>query len=710
MESRETNQREPLTLGSLFDGSGGFPLAGILAGVEPVWASEIEPFAIRVTTKRLPKMQHYGGVSGISGTDLEPVDIITFGSPCQDLSIAGKRSGLDGSRSGLFYEAIRIVKEMREKTHGEKPRFIVWENVPGAFSSNKGEDFKAVLEEVIRIKEPQAPPLPPPEKGRWPCADCYLGDGWSVAYRVLDARYWGVPQRRARIFLVADFAGGRAPEILFKSEGVSGYTPQGFRQGQGAAGDPEESPGAAGGTDEGYRGRVILNDQGGSRMDVSEDVVSTLRAEAHHPPVLLDGPPGAAGFCTEHSANARGIGYEEETSPTLRAGVVPAAIALDYHPADSRIGIGEPEKIQTLTSRMGTGGNNVPLVMDGKAHQELPPQTLKIRSGCEGGGKGAQVQVEKSATLGCNNDQTVFIPYCKGTRPHSKREGQSWKEADVANTLNTFDLSESRCNELAVKAYGICSKASHSMLSDNPHSGFYEAKTSRTLDQNGGRPDCSQGGIAVVAFAQNQRDEVRDLKNVSGALAAEPGTKQQTYVLQGSMIGRADKNGPQGDGVNEEVSFTLDTSDRHAVAYPVYCASKSSFFTMAEEEMASTLVASDYKDPPIINENEPYYIVRRLTPTECARLQGFPDWWCSDLGTEDPTDEEIRFWADVFETHRKVVTGTKKSKTEKQIRKWLKDPHSDSAEYRLWGNGIALPCAYFVLSGIVWAAGLAETT
>lgn len=445
-------------------------------------------------------------------------------------------------------------------------------------------------------------------------------------------------------------------------------------------------------------------------MDVSEDVVSTLRAEAHHPPVLLDGPPGAAGFCTEHSANARGIGYEEETSPTLRAGVVPAAIALDYHPADSRIGIGEPEKIQTLTSRMGTGGNNVPLVMDGKAHQELPPQTLKIRSGCEGGGKGAQVQVEKSATLGCNNDQTVFIPYCKGTRPHSKREGQSWKEADVANTLNTFDLSESRCNELAVKAYGICSKASHSMLSDNPHSGFYEAKTSRTLDQNGGRPDCSQGGIAVVAFAQNQRDEVRDLKNVSGALAAEPGTKQQTYVLQGSMIGRADKNGPQGDGVNEEVSFTLDTSDRHAVAYPVYCASKSSFFTMAEEEMASTLVASDYKGPPIINENEPYYIVRRLTPTECARLQGFPDWWCSDLGTEDPTDEEIRFWADVFETHRKVVTGTKKSKTEKQIRKWLKDPHSDSAEYRLWGNGIALPCAYFVLSGIVWAAGLAETT
>ena len=698
MESRETKQRKTLTLGSLFDGSGGFPLAGILAGVEPVWASEIEPFAIRVTTKRLPKMRHYGDVSGISGADLEPVDIITFGSPCQDLSIAGKRSGLDGSRSGLFFEAVRIVKEMREKTHGEKPRFIVWENVPGAFSSNKGEDFKAVLEEVIRIKEQEAPPLPPPEKGRWPYADCYLGDGWSVAYRVLDARYWGVPQRRARIFLVADFAGGRAPEILFKSEGVSGYTPQGFRQGEGIAGDPEKSPGTAGGTDAGGRGRVILNDQGGSRMDVSEDVVSTLRAEAHHPPVLLDENPGAAGFCTEHSANARGIGYEEETSPTLRAGVVPAAIALDYHPADSRIGIGEPEKIQTLTSRMGTGGNNVPLVMDGKAQQGLPAQTLKIRSGCEGGGKGAQVQVEKSSTLGCNNDQTVFVPY------------------------------------------GICSKASHAMLSENPHTGFYEADTARTLDQNGGRPDCSQGGIAVVAFSQNQRDEVRDLKNVSGALTAEPGTKQQTYVLQGAIVGRDVQNDPQGD---------------HAVAY---CMTAGEF-TRVGAEQSPPIMARDYKDPHVIIKEdnrrdadkeavssrlaedkpicmatgqanaeigedlcptlscnheapiitEPYYIVRRLTPTECARLQGFPDDWCAGLGTSDPTDTEIAFWADVFETHRKAVKGAKKPKTEKQIRKWLAAPYSDSAEYRLWGNGIALPCAYFVLSGIVWAAGLDET-
>ena len=134
-----------LTLGSLFDGSGGFPLGGLLAGIEPVWASEIEPFAVRVTTKRLPQMKHYGDVSALNGAELPPVDIVTFGSPCQDMSIAGKRSGLDGSRSSLFYEAVRIIKEMRCATNGKYPRFIVWENVPGAFSSNKGEDFRCVL-------------------------------------------------------------------------------------------------------------------------------------------------------------------------------------------------------------------------------------------------------------------------------------------------------------------------------------------------------------------------------------------------------------------------------------------------------------------------------------------------------------------------------------------------------------------------------------
>ena len=709
-------ENKQLTLGSLFDGSGGFPLGGLLTGqITPVWSSEIEPFAIRVTTKRLPQVKHYGDVSAISGADLPPVDIITFGSPCQDMSIAGKRDGLDGSRSSLFYEAIRIVKEMRCKTNGEKPRFIVWENVPGAFSSNKGQDFKAVLEAVISVKEPSAS-VPAPEKKGWPDADYYVGDGWSVAYRVFDAQWWGVPQRRKRIYLVADFADQSASEILFNSEGLSRYSAEGFRAWQRAAAGAEGCTGEAGCN--GAGGRICLNDQGGTQMDVSEDVTGTLRAQEHgHQPCVLE----AAGFCTEHSADARSIGYEEERSPTLRAGVVPAAIALENHPADSRVKISEDGKVQTLTSRCGTGGGNVPMVMDAvensvespvKEVENSPTVTLKIRSGCEGGGKGAIWQEEKSATLGCNNDQTLFVPKC----------------------------------------YGVCSKASHSMMSDNPHSGFYEAETSRTLDRSGGDPTCNQGGICVVepvAFTQNQRDEVRDLGEKSAALAAEPGMKQQTFVLQGNMIGRKDENGPQGDGVNEDVCFTLDATDRHAVCAPedVYAMTTGSYMQVAKE-VAPTLMARDYKDPttiapaPHLNEgvmgtvatgahpsgfngqdafndrlviDNPEakltpvtYTVRRLTPTECARLQGFPDWWCRDLGTENPTEEELAFWADVFETHRKIVTHAKKPKTEKQIRKWLADPYTDSAEYRIWGNGICLANAFFVLAGIAWCAGLEE--
>ena len=649
-----------LTLGSLFDGSGGFPLAGLLAGVRPVWASEIEPFPIRVTTKRLPFVNHLGDINGIHGDEIEPVDIITFGSPCTDMSVAGKRAGLGGKQSSLFYEAVRIIKEMRCATDGKYPRFIVWENVPGAFSSNKGEDFRCVLEEICSVKD-EGVSVPGPPKGKWPNAGEIVGDGYSVAFRQIDAQLWGVPQRRKRIYLVGDFAGWGAGKILFESEGVSGYSAEGFRAWQGAARHTEEGAGAAGGV----RGVVAcLCDQGGLRMDVMEDMACTLRAEAHHPPCVLD----AAGFCTEHSAQARGIGYEKETSPTLRAGTVPAAVALENHPADSRVKLSGDGKVQTLTSRMGTGGGNVPMVMDAET-----PKTLKIRAGGGSGGKGPIIQEDRSATLSCNNDQTVFVP---------------------------------------VQAYGICSKDSNAMKSDNPHSGFYDAATARTLDGNGGNPSCNQGGIAVVepegmsAFHINQRDEVIDLHGKSGALMATRNMQMQTFVLQGSMIGRDDKNGPQGSGINKDVSFTLDATDRHAVAQPTYCTSKNSHFTRAERELANTLVATDYKDPPVINDlkEEPDYIVRRLTPTECARLQGFPDWWCDGLGTEDPTEDELAFWREVFETHRKIMGTSKKPKTDRQIVKWLKNPHSDSAEYKMWGNGIALPNAYFVLAGIVYYA------
>lgn len=210
-----------LTMGSLFDGSGGFPLAAEMCGITPVWASEIDPFCVQVTTKRFPNMKHLGDITKINGGSITPVNIITFGSPCQDLSVAGNRAGLDGSRSSLFLEAIRIFKEMREATNGIYPNVVVWENVLGAYSSHKGEDFRRVLEEIAGAIDPDVS-IPRPAGGTWNSCGCVMGDGYSIAWRTLDAEYWGVPQRRKRIFLVADFGGVHAPEILFKRESLRG--------------------------------------------------------------------------------------------------------------------------------------------------------------------------------------------------------------------------------------------------------------------------------------------------------------------------------------------------------------------------------------------------------------------------------------------------------------------------------------------------------
>lgn len=235
-----------MTLGSLFDGSGGFPLAGAMNGMTPVWASEIEPYPLRVTAARFTRMKQLGDVTKIDGAGIEPVDVITFGSPCQDLSVAGKQTGIhDGKRSSLFFEAVRIIREMRGITNGKYPRFAVWENVPGAFSSNKGADFCAVLQALCEIADPDAA-VPEPPKGKWSKAGCVVGDGYSLAWRVYDAQYWGVPQRRKRIYLVADFGSERAGEILFEREGVRGDTAQGGEAREGAA---EDAEGSAGGSD-----------------------------------------------------------------------------------------------------------------------------------------------------------------------------------------------------------------------------------------------------------------------------------------------------------------------------------------------------------------------------------------------------------------------------------------------------------------------------
>ena len=213
-----------MTLGSLFDGAGTIPLAAALCGITPIWSSEIEKYPLTVTAKRFPWMKQLGDVTKINGAEIPPVDIITFGSPCVDLSVAGKRAGLAGERSGLFMEAIRIIKEMRDECDRRadehiRPRYAMWENVPGAYSSNKGEDFRTVLEEFCKIKDRNAH-VPRPKDGKWANAGAIVGDGYSVAWRTLDAQFWGVSQRRRRIWLVADFGGQRASEILFEREGL----------------------------------------------------------------------------------------------------------------------------------------------------------------------------------------------------------------------------------------------------------------------------------------------------------------------------------------------------------------------------------------------------------------------------------------------------------------------------------------------------------
>lgn len=614
----EQQNKKTLTLGSLFDGSGGFPLGGVLAGITPIWASEIEPFPVRVTTVRFPNMKHYGDISNMNGADVEPVDIISFGSPCQDLSVAGKREGLDGDRSSLFYEAIRIVKEMREKTNGKYPRYIVWENVPGAFSSNKGEDFNAVLNEICKVKDEQ---VSVPKPAKWENAGRIMGDGFSIAWRLLDAQYWGVPQRRQRIYLVADFDGGSAGKILFESEGLSGYSAQGFKSWQNAANGITEGIGETGSQD-------------------------SLMFENHSQDTRYRGPLVVA---------------------------------------------------QTVSSTYGTGGNNQPFVVQ-------TPKTLKVRCGCEGGGKGALVQDNLSATLSTNNDQTLFQP----------------------------------------RAFGVCAKNSNSMKSDNPNSGFYEADTSRCLDANGGNPTCNQGGIAVIegngsrpshrGDGYKESDVMYTLNateqhavafaEVHATLSANDGPKgpssqmmknpEENFVGEVSYgIGRPAMN--QGYNakfsfqIEEEVEPTLVASGASGVAHPRFSSSKASFFTEANEECANTLVATDYKDPPIVNDGDEIdYIVRRLTPTECARLQGFPDWWCDDIGIPNPTDEDIAKWREVFETHAKAFGKTTKPKSDAQIRKWLQNPQSDSAEYKMWGNGVALPNVFFVLAGIKYYSDLSQ--
>lgn len=567
--------QQELTMGSLFSGSGGFELASAIFGIEPRWASEIEPLPMLITKKNFPDMPHHGDIRYMNGGKVEAVTVIAGGSPCQDMSVAGQRAGLDGSRSNLFHEQIRIIKEMRE--HDRKagrtgkyirPRFMVWENVPGAFSSNKGKDFQAVLQAIVSVTDDTAAvPLPP--KGKWQSAGCIMGDTYSIAWRTLDAQYWGVPQRRKRIYLVADFGGGTAPKILFEREGLSRDFAESREAWQRAAGDIKEGTHKAG----------------------TENVE-----------------------CYDISDRRR-VADKSEVSPTLTTkmgtGGNNVPIVLENHPQDCRVTISEDGVIPTLTGKMGTGGGNVPMIMNEARSVDLRNQRLgddkaETLHGC-GHGSSVATVIEPTA-FHITQDPTAF----EGKSPCLTQGNPKTGQATIGVAIPIADKA--------------------------------------TRYKGGGNTRNNDG-------------------SANGLGVGEPGAPANT----------------------------LTAADRHAVAYAM-----QAFGQYKESEIASAIKARDFKDSTdLVVEME--YIIRRLTPLECCRLQGFPDDWTEDIAITEPKASVIREWMIAWAEWWRLIgkdSGIQLPKDAKQVERWLADPASDSGLYKMWGNGIALPCAMFVMEGI----------
>ena len=473
-------------------------------------------------------MKHLGDITKISGLTAPIVDCIIGGSPCQDLSVAGKRAGLEGERSGLFMEQIRIIKEMREQDVRSgrsgvdiRPRYGIYENVPGAFSSNKGEDFRIVLEELAKVADKDAV-IPMPQSGKWTTSGCIVGDGWSISWRVLDAQFWGVPQRRRRIALVADFGGESAPEILFVRKSLSGHT------------EPSQS----------------------KRKEAASDATRSLGAD-----------------------DSEGRGQ----------------VGIDLYNTDIT---GDKAATLGINCGMSHGRNGV------------MAYTMQDREGKDGGGKGALIAEELSAT------QVLMEAY----------QHHGYRESDVCGTLTSGQNNGVRGDTPLVCCYGIGSYDSNAWKSKNPHSGVYEADTARTLDANNcGYPACNQGGTAVV-------EEVRP----QGINGDKEGTLDSSYY--------------KGCGMRSGV-------EREVVAVDCRNATEDSVNGALQSNSAHSLNGN--------NVVRTRYIVRRLTPLECERLQGFPDGW-TDIG--EYTD-----------------TKGKKGKA------------SDAARYKALGNSIALPSWKWVL-------------
>jgi len=389
-----------IKLGSLFDGIGGFPYVGTLLGIEPIWASEIEPFPIRVTEHHFPNMKHLGDITQIDGAEIEPVDIITFGSPCQDLSVAGKREGLAGARSGLFMEAVRIIRQMRTATDGQYPRFAVWENVPGAFSSNKGEDFRAVLEEIAEAE------IPMPRSGKWATAGMVRTATADIAWRTIDAQHWGVPQRRRRIFLVADFAGQCAGEILFVEESLRGD----FAESRETRQETAATVGDCVAKSSCLRMREGCFG-GGKGPLISEEKSLTLgrnNDQALIQASYWDG--GQISDCLDCSMLAKGqMMPEKRWFP---------AVLYDMTHADEVMRPVEPGIAPTLNSRMGTGGNQVPVMLNFTQNQrdevrDLEDKAVAVdcRNLCENKELSGTIQAKENGGQSLNYINPIRLGY-----------------------------------------------------------------------------------------------------------------------------------------------------------------------------------------------------------------------------------------------------------------------------------------------------------
>ena len=531
-----------MKLGSLFDGSGGFPLAGVINGIKPVWASEIEAYPLRVTAARFPDVKQLGDVTKIDGAEIEAVDIITFGSPCQDLSVAGKQKGIhDGERSSLFFEAVRIAKEMREHDRATgrtgvdvRPRFLVWENVPGAFSSNGGEDFRAVLEALGGIAE-DGVSIPRPAKGKWQHAGCVVGDGWSIAWRLYDAQYWGVPQRRKRIYLVADLAGERAGEILFEREGMRGDPAEGGEAREGIAGDAQ---GGVGGS--GFFEPASLMEENWRESPVS----GALRAEASKSSHAV-----VCSFKGGQGPKAGSIGWQEEQSPTLTSA--------------------------------NSGTNTVPDVVYPSVARTLTAE--HDASPCVDRGQNMLCYALKGNAIDRNTAQNG--------RPWTDGASYTLDATDRHGIVHTID-----CRNMVIKG-GL--------------SGTLQAKP------NGGHSLNYQNPIIY------DTTQITSPLNYSSTKAGDP-------------------------------CHTLAANQ-----HPPLCVGNGQMCNITMAPISNTLDCMHDQQAILMQGAHPRkYIVRRLTPLECCRLQGFPDWW------EDGVEG------------------------------------SDSARYKMWGNGIALPCAVDVLRRI----------